>query len=118
MNMLNARLAVAVRQAPCPARCTSRSLWAVGGCLVIFLGAIAPRFTLVVLELFTNWNDRAFDSFWIGFFGWLFAPYSTLAYSMMNAIGDPINGFGWVIVASGFVADAASWFGSGRRRRP
>ena len=87
------------------------------GCLIIFFGAIAPRFTLVMLELFTNWNDRAFDSFWIGFVGWLFAPYTTLAYSVMNALGDPINGFGWVIVALGFMADVASWFGNGARGR-
>lgn len=87
------------------------------GCLIIFFGAIAPRFTLVVLELFTNWNDRAFDSFWIGFVGWIFLPYTTLAYSVMNALGDPINGFGWVIVALGFVADVAGWFGNSARGR-
>ncbi len=87
------------------------------GCLLIFLGAIFPRLTLVLVELFSNWNDRAFDSFWIGLFGWLFLPYTTLAYSAMNAFGDPINGFGWVIVAFGFVADLMGWFGSSRRER-
>ncbi len=78
---------------------------------------VFPRFTLVLVELFSNWNDRAFDSFWIGFVGWLFLPYSTLAYSIMNALGDPINGFGWVIVAFGFLADMAGWFGSRTRNR-
>lgn len=87
------------------------------GCLIIFLGAIAPRFTLILVELFSDWNDRAFDSFWIGFVGWLFLPYTTLAYSVMNALGDPIDGFGWVIVAFGFVADLAGWFGTSRRDR-
>ncbi|MEL6890475.1 MAG: hypothetical protein AAFP84_02675 [Actinomycetota bacterium] len=87
------------------------------GCLVIFLGAIFPRFTLVVIELFTNWNDRAFDSFWIGLVGWIFLPYSTLAYSAMNALGDPINGFGWAIVVLGFVADVGGWFGTSSRDR-
>lgn len=87
------------------------------GCLVLLLGAVAPRFTLVLLELFTDWNDRAFDSFWIGAVGWLFLPYSTLAYSLMNALGDPIDGFGWVIVAFGFALDLGSWFGTKTRGR-
>jgi hypothetical protein len=34
----------------------------------------------------------------------------------MNAWGDPINGFGWVFVVFGFLADLASWFGSGSQR--
>jgi hypothetical protein len=35
----------------------------------------------------------------------------------MNAWGDPINGFGWVFVVFGFLADLASWFGAGARNR-
>ena len=97
-------------------RC-SRTLRHVCGCLAIFLGAVFPRFTLVLVEMFSNWNDRAFDSFWIGFVGWLFVPYATLAFSVMNALGDPISGFGWVIVAMGLLADVAGWFGTGRRRQ-
>ena len=85
------------------------------GCLVLFLGAAFPRLALVLVEMFSNWNDRAFDSFWIGFAGWLFLPYTTLAYSVMNAWGDPISGFGWVFVAFGFLADLGSWFGAGSR---
>ncbi len=85
------------------------------GCLVLFVGAAFPRFALVLVEMFTDWNDRAFDSFWIGFAGWLFLPYTTVAYSVMNAWGDPINAFGWVFVVFGFIADLASWFGAGAR---
>jgi hypothetical protein len=84
---------------------------------VVLLGAIFPRFALVLVEMFSDWNDRAFDSFWIGFVGWLFLPYTTLSYTAMNAWGDPINGFGWMIVILGFAADLAGWFGSGAQRR-
>lgn len=83
---------------------------------MLFVGAVFPRFALVLIEMFSNWNDRAFDSFWIGFAGWMFLPFTTVAYSATNAWGDPINGFGWVIVAFGFVADVSSWFGSSTRR--
>ena len=87
------------------------------GCLVLFVGALFPRFALVLVELFSDWNEEAFDSFWIGFTGWLFLPYTTLSYSAMNAWGDPINGFGWIVVAFGFVADLSSWFGTGAQSR-
>jgi hypothetical protein len=88
------------------------------GCLFLLLGAVFPRVALVLLELFTDWNDTAFDSFWIGFIGWLFLPYTTLAYVLMDQWGDPINGFGWVIVMFAFIVDLGGWFGSsspGRR---
>lgn len=87
------------------------------GCLVLLLGAVFPRFAIVLIEMFSDWNDRAFDSFWIGFTGWLFLPFTTLAYTVMNAWGDPISGFGWVIVAFGFIADLSSWFGTGAQSR-
>ena len=87
------------------------------GCFVLFLGALFPRFALVLVEMFSNWNDLAFDSFWIGFTGWIFLPFTTLTYSAMNAWGDPINGFGWVLVVFGFLVDLGSWFGTGTRCR-
>lgn len=87
------------------------------GCFVLLFGALFPRFTIVLIEMFSDWNDRAFDSFWIGFAGWLFLPFTTLAYTTMNAWGDPISGFGWVLVTFGFIADLASWFGTGARSR-
>ena len=85
------------------------------GCLVVLFGAVFPRFTIVMLELFTDLNDQAFDSFWIGFAGFLFLPYTTLAYILMDYWGDPINGFGWVIVVFAFLVDLGSYFGTARR---
>jgi hypothetical protein len=85
------------------------------GCLVVLFGAVFPRFTILMLELFTDLNDQAFDSFWIGFAGFLFLPYTTLAYILMDYWGDPINGFGWVIVAFAFLVDLGSYFGTARR---
>ena len=87
------------------------------GCLLILLGAAFPRTAIVLLELFTDFNDRAFDSFWEGFIGWLFLPYTTFFYILMENWQDPINGFGWFVVALGFVMDIMSYVGSFRRRR-
>ena len=87
------------------------------GCLVLFIGAMFPRTAIVLLELFTDFNDQAFDSFWVGFIGFLFLPYSTLAFVLMDNLSDPINGFGWFVVALGFLADVASYGGAAQNRR-
>lgn len=86
------------------------------GCLVILLGSAFPRFTLVVLELFTDLNDRAFESFWVGFAGFLFLPYTALAFVLMDHWQDPIGGFGWFVVALGFVIDLSSYAGGASQR--
>ncbi len=43
-------------------------------------------------------------------------PYTTLAFVLMENWQDPINGFGWFVVAFGFVADMTSYFGTYDRR--
>ena len=44
-------------------QCRSAILGRMCGCLVLLLGAVFPRFALVLIEMFSNWNERAFDSF-------------------------------------------------------
>jgi hypothetical protein len=86
------------------------------GCLLLFVGAAFPRLALVLLELFTNYNDIAFDSFWEGLVGFLFLPYTTLFYVLFDNWQDGINGFGWFFVALGFLLDIGSYTDSYRRR--
>lgn len=86
------------------------------GCLVLFVGAAFPRIALVLTELFTDWNDRAFESFWTGFVGWLLLPYTTLFYVLMENWQEGINGFGWFVVAFGFILDVSHYI-SGLRKR-
>jgi len=81
----------------------------------VLFGAVFRRFTIVMLELFTDLDDRAFDSFWIGFAGFLFLVCTTLAYVLSYYWGDPINGFGWVIVVFALLVDLGSYFGTARR---
>jgi hypothetical protein len=86
------------------------------GCLVIFIGAAFPRVALFLLELFSDYNETAFDSFWEGFIGFLFLPYTTLFYVLMENWQDPINAFGWFFVVLGFFLDISSYIGSARSR--
>ena len=86
------------------------------GCFVLFVGAAFPRLALLLLELTTNYNDQAFDSFWVGFAGFLFLPYTTLFYVLMENWQSGIDGFGWFLVGLGFVIDISNYVGSARRR--
>jgi len=86
------------------------------GCFVLFVGAAFPRIALVLLELTTNFNDQAFDSFWVGLAGFLFLPYTTLFYVLMENWQNGIDGFGWFLVSLGFLIDISNYVGSARRR--
>jgi hypothetical protein len=50
-----------------------------GCCLVVLLLLIGPRLFLVAVWLLTNWY-QAFDSRLVAFAGWLFLPYTSLAW--------------------------------------
>ena len=87
------------------------------GCLVLLVGAAFPRFSIVLLEIFSDFNDRAFNSFWEGFAGFVLIPYTTLFYVLMyNWQDGGVTGFGWFIVALGFLFDIGSYTGSARGR--
>jgi hypothetical protein len=86
------------------------------GCLIVLIGSAFPRLTLALLEVFTRYNERAFDSFIVGLVGFLFLPYTTLAFVVMENWLDPITGFGWFVVALGFVVDLSSYVGGASRR--
>jgi hypothetical protein len=87
------------------------------GCLVLLLGSVAPRFTLFLLWIFSDYLTRAFESFWVGFAGFLFLPYTTLLFALMDSWQDGINGFGWAFVILGLVLDIGAYTGGYGQRR-
>jgi hypothetical protein len=50
-----------------------------GCCLVVLLMTIGPRLLLFVAWLFTHWY-MAFDSRLVALLGWVFLPYTSLAW--------------------------------------
>jgi hypothetical protein len=50
-----------------------------GCCLAVLLLLISPRLFLVAVWLFTNWYN-AFESSLVAFLGWVFLPYTSLAW--------------------------------------
>jgi len=75
-------------------------------CAILLFLFLGPRVAIVALALFSNYLGRAFDgSFLLPFFGWLFLPWTTLAYSWaINSRGE-LAGFHVVVFAFALLVD-------------
>jgi hypothetical protein len=85
------------------------------GCLIALLVWLSPRFALVIMQLFTDRLALAMDSFLMGALGFVFLPYTTVFYALCYAPLGGVSGFGWLLVALGFLLDLGSWFGGGKQ---
>jgi hypothetical protein len=65
---------------------------------------------MLFILLLTDWFSRAYDTFIWPFLGFLFMPYSTLAY-MAGMINNDhsINGWWLVLVVIGVLFDLGCW---------
>lgn len=87
------------------------------GCCFGIVGLAAPRVALFFVWIFSDWISRAIDSrFWF-LLGFLFLPFTTLAYILVYHWGNGVHGFGWFLVALAFVVDIGSYAGSGYTNR-
>ena len=59
------------------------------GCLLPFVAIFAPRLVMFFIFLLTNWFASAYQTVIWPLLGFLFMPYTTLAY--MAAIGTTIT---------------------------
>lgn len=89
------------------------------GCLVALASAISPRLGLFLLWLFTDRLSEAFTSGWIGLIGFLFLPWTALAWAVAyQPLGDVgVTGFGWFVVLLALLVDLSTHAGSAQARR-
>ena len=85
-------------------------------CLLALLAWLSPRLAIFVLWLFTDRMAHAFHSFWIAALGFVFLPWTTLAWAVCYAVPKGVQGFGWFLVILAFLVDLAS-YGSARKAR-
>jgi len=86
-------------------------------CILVLLALVGPRFVLVILWLLTDYLSRAFDAFLLPFLGFLFLPWTTLAYAIaQNELGG-LSGLGLLVLVLGFLVDLGALGGGARRRR-
>jgi hypothetical protein len=87
------------------------------GCIVAVIGLAVPRFALAVLWVFSDRLDRAFDSFVVGFIGFLLLPTTTLMWAIAHHPAHGVRGFGWILVGIGLAFDLSTHGASGQRLR-
>lgn len=81
-------------------------------CLIALFALISPRLAIFLLWLFTDRMTIAFQSGWLGFLGFLFLPWTTLAWTLCYVPFGGVQGFGWFIVFFGFFLDISSYASS------
>ena len=89
-------------------------------CLLLLLAIIGPRFVIVLLALFSNYLQTAYTGLLIPLLGFLFLPFTTLAYAWaINTTGE-VSGLQLVVVVIAVLVDLGVFGGGadrGRRRR-
>lgn len=88
------------------------------GCFVALAAFLSPRLAIFFVWVFDN--DRmsaAFNSFWIALLGFIFLPWTTLAWAVAYAPVRGVTGFGWFLVGFAFVCDIMTHVGSAQARR-
>jgi len=88
------------------------------GCFVALAAFLSPRLAIFLVWLLDN--DRmaaAFNSFWIALLGFIFLPWTTLAWAVAYAPVRGVTGFGWFLVAFAFVCDVMTHVGAAQARR-
>ena len=83
-------------------------------CLIALFALIGPRVALVFTAIFSDMITRATDSIVVAFLGFLFLPWTTLAYVVMYDVGGRprgVEGIEWFLVGIAFVADLSSYVG-------
>ena len=87
------------------------------GCLLAVLAAISPRLALVLVWIFTNLVDRAFEGFLLPLLGLIFLPLTTLIYVLAYRPVVGVSGWGWFFVVLAVLFDLGSYGGGVFSRR-
>jgi len=87
------------------------------GCLLAIIGMLLPRVLMVFIFLLTNWFSLAFKTTVWPLLGWLFAPYTTLAYMAAMINNGQVTGWWLALVVFAVLVDLGVVGGSGRQAR-
>lgn len=86
------------------------------GCLLLLLIIFLPRISLFFIWLLTDWLQKAYHTMIWPILGFLFMPYTTLAYmwAMLQTNNHINNGWLVLVIVAVFI-DLSSHFKSARR---
>jgi uncharacterized membrane protein len=85
-------------------------------CLFALLSGFFPRLGLLIVWIFTEEVDQAFDGFILPLLGLIFLPLTTLVYALLWAPLGGVDGIEWFWVVLAFLFDIGA-LGAGARAR-
>lgn len=86
-------------------------------CFLLLLAMIGPRFVIAMLALFSDYLQTAYTGLLIPLLGFLFMPFTTLAYAWaINSTGE-VSGLQLVVVIIAVLIDLGVIGGGADRRR-
>jgi hypothetical protein len=86
-------------------------------CVLALLAFLGPRLAIVLLWIFTNYLGRAFDGIVLPLLGFLFLPWTTIAWAIAQNEFGGATGVGLLVIAIGFLLDIGVLGGGARGRR-
>lgn len=88
------------------------------GCILIAIALAVPRVVMVIAFLTTDWFQRAFQAPLWPLLGFVFMPYSTLAYVAAMLSNNHALTDGWLaIFIVAIIVDVSHWGGGGQTYR-
>lgn len=79
------------------------------GCLLTGFLTLAPRLVLLFVWLFTDRLGTAFEGFLIPLLGFIFLPFTSLAYLMVWNAQSGVSGGAWLLVGGGLLFDLGTY---------
>lgn len=86
-------------------------------CLVALGALVSPRLALVLIWIFSDRFSIAFDGWILPVLGFVFLPWTTLAWTVAYQRIEGVTGFGWFVVVFAFFVDLAAHGSTERARR-
>lgn len=86
-------------------------------CLLVLIAFFFPRLVIVLLALFSNYLSAAYHGLLVPLLGFIFLPYTTLAYAWAKHAHGSIDGFYLLAVIAAVLLDLGVLGGSERARR-
>jgi hypothetical protein len=78
------------------------------GCILVIIGLLMPRVILAVLWAFTDYTKMAFQGYLWPILGFLFMPFTTLAYLVAKVNNGAITGWWIVLMVFAVLLDLSS----------
>ena len=86
-------------------------------CLVLIILFLGPRVGLLALWLFSNYLDAPFDGFLVPVLGFLFMPFTTLAYAWAINTTGQVAGLQMAVLILAALVDLGVVGGGAKQRR-